>query len=621
MSLLRGFTISLLCYFTISLFTTPVFASSGIQKQMSITVDVKEAGDINISMQTSFFITEGVSLLREYNLAFTEKTFTNFAAVSAGGEALDYSIKENDDNTLITISLPNIRLNPGGSYAINVSYTVPAGLESIGGIYKLLVPVFNTENTTITSVLVRYPSNIGNLLYCSTECTTTNTNELTEVYLNNIKSTNPFILIGSSQIYTLNLVMDVENNSAQVNNLNTYIPIESCTQKNIVNFFAPTPSSISTDIYENNKLNVVLNPYSKQIIQYSGQVQLTSSVSKCKVPTVAALDIEELTRLRLLLETYFPNSDTSLDLIQKFYQKIISEGEINAQTGLEKDPGTNIELFLKDELHIFTQRELLEMLLFVYSAFDYPAYISYGFLYPYYVSEPIGVNYSWLTVYVTDIPKVVDPFMEIQSGISGFDVNLLDRIVIYNTQQLYDQSYSWRNLETNFVSIGYQNFTTNSNLYLTVNFPESVQAGVSHTATLSVRNNGNTLFKNLEISILSTEGLLFEFSDDTNVIPLLFPGQSITIPITINSTKGTFSKLHEVLVTYTADDFTGQTHTYSILVEQKPINILIAILVTACIGSAGVLVFERVVKYFNKNKGEKTQTPYDPLLGFGSKND
>lgn len=540
-----------------------------ISKKLSVSYEITENDNILVNMDVNFTNQyKYKQYLKDYWINVGEAFPRNIVLTSSLETKIEYVVSQMGEGRGIKVIFPDITLNTNDSISIQIQYELPHFVRKIGQLYLVDIPSFLTSSTKIEAINVKFPREKGNIIYSSYTNYTTSQDE-NYIYMNieTFEPFSPLIIIGESQNYNFTLTQSYSNNGGTVHRVTLPLPHNSCTQQNVINNTSTVPQTFSKDEFGNNWATYVIPEYGSLIINYSAQI--------AKFHTNGC-NSEEIKPSFQNLKFSFNNSPLIWDYINKniisndelaklnkneiaslFYNYIIPRVVIAEDSQIPADNIDNILLLLEkisNEPPLYISPKDLNVILFtLLSQAQIETVMDWGVLYPYYMDTIKVTPYVWITYWDEEgKAHTLDIVFQKLNKTSGFDKQMLDKVLIYRTNDPFSNNIGWDLYQNVSVFLANEKTEVNNQLSSKLSFTDKLKSGTENNGTLYISNTGNSILIISDIQS-NSKNVNITFQDDINSI-IIFPGQTSPVSIKLKSSKALYNSKTNVVFNFIGTD-------------------------------------------------------------------
>lgn len=566
---------------------------SNISKELSVHYEIKENNNILVSMNVKFINpSEYKQYLKDYWIDVGDAFPRNIELSSNSSERLEYIVSQMNDGRGIKVVFPDILLNTDESIEIVVKYELPHFVRNIGHLYIIDIPSFFTTSTVIQSIEVQFPKTKGKVIYSSyTNYAIKEDNENYYIDIESFEPFSPLIVIGEKQEFVLNVSQSFSNNGGTIHRVSLPLPADTCSQKNYINLSSTVPHAINKDELGNNMATYIIPEYSSVNINYSAVISMSlleqcadsaynpitdnSSYSQIKSPLILEhihnniASNDELTKLN------------SNEIIALIYNYLLPRVVITETTSVSVNSIQNVIILLEkiaSEPPLYISPQDINVLLFaLISQTDVDVVINWGVLYPYYMDSIKPSPYVWIT-YWDEENKIhtLDIVFQKLNKTPAFDKQLLDKILFFRTVDPFSDTVGWNLYQNVSIVLSDNEPVLINNVDIKLSFKDNFTSGIENSGLLQITNKGNSI---ITISDILCNSKNINISLEESILSnLIYPGQTIFIPIKLQTNKILYNSSENLEFTIVGTNFNSEEFSIKQQHEVK-INLNLGLLI------------------------------------------
>jgi hypothetical protein len=259
------------------LFPNKTFAANEFNISQNLNYTINKTGDAFVNQKIELTNNFSEIYPKEYQLQLIGTNIQDIKAADDSGNILQKTDHQND---IFTVYLKFNQANLGKNKItkFNLYYNIPQFAIHKGNIWEISLPQYqnSTDNNKINANLI-VPSSFGNLSFSSINSPNIiNSNNQTQIQIDNIKDKKILFTFGNYQTFDFNLKYFLNNQNNDISKTEIAIPPQTESQIVIFKQINPLPQNIRIDNDGNWLAQYELQPKEKIEINVSGQSKIFS---------------------------------------------------------------------------------------------------------------------------------------------------------------------------------------------------------------------------------------------------------------------------------------------------------------------------------------------------------
>lgn len=517
-----------------------------VATSFSSNIEVNPENTAHFTIAISFQnVGEDPTILTGYDLVIGDVLPLAVEAKS-GVTLLETSVLERA-GTVIQIDLADTVLRADTAIDVSVTYSVDDFMAIRGGTYDAELPIFQqTDTSQGESVTFSYPQSFGEVNYSTAQFERRSDNGYTILAFNDLSTvTRLFVSVGNTKYYSVAFERGLVNDAEGYVKQEILIPPEYSSQRFAVTSISPSPDSSRYLPDGNYLLTYSVRGNDTLYVRVQGVIavdlpaeQNTTATPLTQEEKDTYLDTESawwnITDTSLLADISVVSELETLDeKIDRLYQ--YTKDELILSEGFRELHGTEFrkgaEIALKTYKNASVE-DYADVFVALARYAGIPARVVAGYVYPYSIEETsLGMFHVWPQYWADDTGWIsVDPAYEMYAGLPCLEYVGLNRVVVVS---MYDAEIYGTFQETSTeYALTDEVVELESQLTAEIEFPSNIKAGTPAEGFLTIRNEGNSIIKNLNYTSVS--------EDDTDITmgeaflhESIVPGQVLQVSFTV----------------------------------------------------------------------------------------
>jgi len=539
---------------------------------MNIEYTYDENYTLTIKVVTTFTnVNDEPYSIREFEVDVGKYYPRQISAYDDRNNEINFVVSKNDKGRSIRLMIPDVKLTKDGKYDLTLVYSLQNTSIKYGATIRVFdLPLFLSTSSSITGIRVIFPKSLGVLIYSSYRAYDLEEEE--DNYLVNISKFephSPIFIVGRSESFRFSINSINTNISDESKYYSYYLPVSDGKQTIVYNDFKVFPAQ---KVYDKNLLvKYVLTPGELLDINFSGHMltkqQLGEDIEIYQNAELLDNEIIELIE-KNIVSCDKPPSEKYVAIYDFLKNRVVLTDNNPNQAYRINDL---TESLFANEQNTMTHEELINMFFYLLQNSGVNSHISWGIVFPYFIKDAKPQIYSWICVSdESDKEYILDLSFEISNGINGIFTNRYDRITVYNTNSLWDQSFSYNNDSVEYFGFDIQS-TPYTDVEVSINVPTHIFYNSYFVGNVSVTNLGNTIVNEIVVETTSKDLDLF-INEDEVTTKLEFcdlcilPGENVLLPF-LSKTNIASSIQAEFLITSVAQEMTEYCNVKNELVK------------------------------------------------------
>jgi transglutaminase-like putative cysteine protease len=543
------------------LFNPLKIQASDFYTTIKSTYTISQEGLANVTLNLSLENKSADTFAHEYRLQFGSDRLKNIRATTATGIALNPNIQTSYHQTIIDVTFTDPTVGKGKINSFNIQYTDPDAAQNIGSVLEIMVPKLeDAVNVDSYEVTLLVPLEFGAPAIISPESHQLSVDPaFTKLVFssNNLSTQGITAIFGDRQIFSLNLIYELDNSTITPLETQIALPPDTPFQKLYYQNISPPPQNIHLDTDGNWIADYTLEAKASQ------EVRVNANLITYLKPIVPVPPPTATLSTYLTTQKYWSTTDGIIQSLKPklttpklIYQYLVdnfkydttrvdnrSTARLGATAALT-DPDHNLCLEFADAFIALARAQGI------------PARLLVGYAYSENTSlRPLSlvsdVLHAWPEYFdpSTSTWHPIDPTWGNTSGgldyFTSLDFNhLVFAIQGSSSDRPFPAGY-YQNHQTNAkdVDVSLSQFVPDTVLSLSTHLtlPLLTQLFMSHQVVVSFTNQSGFALYNEPVSLVGTN--LDIIKPNSPKIPVLLPYQNYQLPITFKDTYATTPKL------------------------------------------------------------------------------
>lgn len=538
--------------------------------------------------------------IREFSLTFPEQSDLLNVNVENDNELRPAEIKQSQAGTVIKTSFKEPETVKNAQNNLYISFSQKNIFIDKGGSWEVTIPTLSQSETSIYNVELFLPSNLKKLSISKPNPTNIADDK---IVWNNVKAQTIYAVFGDSQVYKLNLIYHLANDSLSRSRVDIALPPETLYQSIYVESLSPKPESFYTDEDGNYMATYVLSPRQSLSPVFKGYATLYAKPQESMLPFVQESIQFQKTYLQKQqkyweVATIAPQLPDTVSTISDVFNYVLDK--------LSYDRGR----ISKDIVRFGAAKALAKPKNAVCMEYT-DLFVTAGRAKKEYVREIEGYGYSqderlrpqslrtdvlhsWAEYY--DINRKlwipVDPTWQDTSGIDYFNSLDLNHVVfaIHGKDSVYPLAagmYKFADTRDITVEPVATKPSDNPDISIKGSFSKKIIDGRDYKTTLSITNTSPVFVKNAQLEVNANT---ISFKPNKHSITLLAPGETKQITLTYRAPSGIRGKSDSIVVSLDNKPILRQS-TAIISLQNSVAQTIIGV-------SVGLIAFSAILLFF-----------------------